>query len=195
MPVLKHKHERGAVRRCVAGHSRRVRSLSRRRSKPGEEVLLKRNPIIGADLPICRGALYNFDEILISLSRRQQHVRELRRARRPSRHGRQSDALDHWLRLSRRWDGGVAREQLKVGTPRGMEGLRSTRAATCSADASARSARHDVRFRMDEPQPVQRSLHAPRVSSTTRTGLHWPAGERRRTRAAAITPGSCATTS
>ena len=92
--------------------------------KPGEELVLKRNPDYwGRDLPICRG-LYNFDEIVVSYYRDASSMFESFKA----------GLLDYRDEYNpTRWnagydfpaarDGRVVREQLKVGTPRGMEGF------------------------------------------------------------------------
>ncbi|MFV0281781.1 MAG: extracellular solute-binding protein [Rhodoblastus sp.] len=92
--------------------------------KPGEEIMLKRNPDYwGADLPICRG-LYNFDEIVISYYRDANSMFESFKA----------GLLDYRLEGNpTRWrtgynfpaarDGRVKKEELRVGTPRGMEGF------------------------------------------------------------------------
>ncbi|MDE2362604.1 MAG: ABC transporter substrate-binding protein [Hyphomicrobiales bacterium] len=92
--------------------------------KPGEELTLKRNPEFWArDLPVCRG-LYNFDEIVISYYRDANSMFESFKA----------GLVDYREETnSTRWttgyafpavlDGRVVREQLKIGTPRGMEGF------------------------------------------------------------------------
>ncbi len=92
--------------------------------KPGEEMLLKRNPDYwGRDLPVCRG-LYNFDEILISYYRDANSMFESFKA----------GLIDYRVEGNpTRWktgynfpavrDGRVKKEELRVGTPRGMEGF------------------------------------------------------------------------
>ncbi len=92
--------------------------------KPGEEMILKRNPDYwGRDLPACRG-LYNFDDILISYYRDANSMFESFKA----------GLLDYRVESNpTRWktgynfpaarDGRVKKEELRVGTPRGMEGF------------------------------------------------------------------------
>lgn len=92
--------------------------------KPGEEMLLKRNPDYWArDLAVCRG-LYNFDEIVISYYRDANSMFESFKA----------GLVDYRIEGNpTRWktgynfpamrDGRVKKEELRVGTPRGMEGF------------------------------------------------------------------------
>ncbi len=109
--------------------------------KPGEEILLKRNPDYwGRDLPICRG-LYNFDEILISYYRDSNSMFESFKAG-------LVDYRDEYNPT--RWitgydfpaarEGRVVREQLKVGTPRGMEGFAFNTRRALFADVRVREA-------------------------------------------------------
>lgn len=92
--------------------------------KAGEEVMLRRNPDYwGRDLPACRG-LYNFDEIAISYYRDANSMFESFKA----------GLIDYRVEGNpTRWktgynfpavrDGRVKKEELRVGTPRGMEGF------------------------------------------------------------------------
>ena len=92
--------------------------------KPGEEMILKRNPDYwGRDLPVCRG-LYNFDEIFITYYRDANSMFESFKA----------GLIDYRVEGNpTRWktsynfpalrDGRVKKEELRVGTPRGMEGF------------------------------------------------------------------------
>ncbi|MBX3527252.1 MAG: ABC transporter substrate-binding protein, partial [Rhodoblastus sp.] len=92
--------------------------------KPGEELVLKRNPDYwGRDLPVSRG-LYNFDEIVISYYRDANSMFESFKA----------GLIDYRYEGNpTRWktgydfpaarDGRVKKEELRVGTPRGMEGF------------------------------------------------------------------------
>ncbi len=92
--------------------------------KPGEEVALKRNPDYwGRDIPACRG-LYNFDDIVISYYRDANSMFESFKA----------GLIDYRVEGNpTRWktgynfpavrDGRVKKEELRVGTPRGMEGF------------------------------------------------------------------------
>ncbi|MFT4096272.1 MAG: extracellular solute-binding protein [Rhodoblastus sp.] len=92
--------------------------------KPGEEMILKRNPDYwGRDLPASRG-LYNFDDIVISYYRDANSMFESFKA----------GLLDYRVESNpTRWktgynfpavrDGRVKKEELRVGTPRGMEGF------------------------------------------------------------------------
>ncbi len=94
------------------------------RLKPGEELTLKRNPDYwGRDLPACRG-LYNFDDIVISYYRDANSMFESFKA----------GLIDYRVEGNpTRWktgynfpaarDGRVKKEELRVGTPRGMEGF------------------------------------------------------------------------
>ncbi len=92
--------------------------------KPGEELLLRRNPDYwGRDLPVCRG-LYNFDEIAISYYRDASSMFESFKAglidyRDETNPTRWTTGYD----FPAMRDGRVTREQLKVGVPRGMEGF------------------------------------------------------------------------
>ena len=126
--------------------------------KPGEELMLRRNPDYwGRDLPVCRG-LYNFDEIAISYYRDANSMFESFKAglidyRDESNPTRWKTGYD----FPAMRDGRVVREQLKVGRPRGMEGFAfNTRHEIVRRRARAGSAGDHVRFRMDQPQPVRR---------------------------------------
>ncbi|MCB1535940.1 MAG: ABC transporter substrate-binding protein [Rhodoblastus sp.] len=125
MPVLpKHKTDierfsDSSLEIPVASGPYRIASI-----KPGEELILKRNPDYwGRDLPISRG-LYNFDEIAISYYRDANSMFESFKA----------GLIDYRYEGNpTRWktgydfpaarDGRVKKEELRVGTPRGMEGF------------------------------------------------------------------------
>nr|HMN73237.1 extracellular solute-binding protein [Rhodoblastus sp.] len=92
--------------------------------KPGEELTLRRNPDYWArDLPASRGQ-FNFDEIVVSYYRDANSMFESFKA----------GLLDYRVESNpTRWktgynfpaarDGRVKKEELRVGTPRGMEGF------------------------------------------------------------------------
>ena len=113
--------------------------------KPGEELILKRNPDYwGRDLPYSRG-LYNFDEIRISYYRDSNSMFESFKAglidyREEGNPTRWTTAYDFpALR-----DGRVAREQLKVGVPRGMEGFAFNTRRPLFQDVRVREALADM---------------------------------------------------
>lgn len=109
--------------------------------KPGEEIVLKRNPDYwGRDLPVCRG-LYNFDEIVVSYYRDANSMFESFKA----------GLIDYRTEGNpTRWktgydfpalrDGRVRREELPVGTPRGMEGFAFNTRRPLFKDARVREA-------------------------------------------------------
>jgi peptide/nickel transport system substrate-binding protein len=109
--------------------------------KPGEELVLHRNPDYwGRDLPITRGH-FNFDEIVISYYRDANSMFESFKAglidfRMEGNPTRWTTGYDFpALR-----DGRVVREELRVGTPRGMEGFAFNTRRELFADPRVREA-------------------------------------------------------
>ena len=129
--------------------------------EPGARVLLRRDPDYwGADVPSQRG-FYNFDEIDIQYFRDGNSLFEAFKAgivdyRDETSTTRWSTGYDFpALR-----DGRMVKEALKNENPKGLSGfVFNTRRPLFQRHQAARSARHDVRFRMGQRQLLFRPLH------------------------------------
>ncbi|MDE2579767.1 MAG: ABC transporter substrate-binding protein [Hyphomicrobiales bacterium] len=92
--------------------------------KPGESLLLRRNPDFwGANLPVARG-LFNFDEIAITYFRDQSAQFEAFKTGLTDY--REENSPTRWAsayNFPAVRDGRVVREQLPIGAPRGLEGF------------------------------------------------------------------------
>ena len=130
--------------------------------KPGERLILKRDPNYwGKDLPVRRG-LFNFDEIDIEYFRDANSLFEAFAAglldfREETNPIRWLTAYDFPAMRDHR----DTREALPIGGPKGMEGfVFNLRRPTLRRRQGARSAEPDVRFRMDQREPLWRPLPA-----------------------------------
>ena len=188
MPVLSRAHtdaehfEDQTLQIPVASGPYRVAEV-----KPGERLVLERDPNYwGRDLPVSKG-LYNFDTIRIDYFRDATAMFEAFKAGLIDyRVEDDVDALAVRIRFSRR-EGRARRQGRDPQRPaEGRLGLRLQHPpADLRRPARARGAGLDVRLRMDQRQSLRRRLQAlGRVLRRQRTVVDRPAGLRARAGAA-----------
>ncbi|MGO9429939.1 extracellular solute-binding protein [Rhodoblastus sp.] len=109
--------------------------------KPGEKLVLRRDPNYWAkDLPVMRG-LYNFDEVDIDYSRDDNSLFEAFKAGLIDY--REEDQPHRWIEgydFSARRDGRVVVESLPLGGPKGMQGFAFNTRRAIFADPQLREA-------------------------------------------------------
>ena len=132
--------------------------------KPGQGLVLERDPNYWAkDLPISRG-LYNFDRIRIDYYRDATAMFEAFKAGLIDY--RVEDDTNRWRNgydFPAARDGRVIKAAIPSGLPKGVSGFAfNTRRAAVRRHPCARGAGVDVRLRVDQRQPVRRRLQAVR---------------------------------
>ena len=170
MPVLpKHAIDPATLRGDLADAAGRQRPLSRQRGRAGRSVTLTRNPDYwGRDLPVNRG-LWNFDEVRFDyLSRRQRRSSRRSRAASTMSASRPIRCAGRRLRLSGRAQrrGDPRRHHDRHAAAVRISGLQHAPPGV-RRHPRARGADAAVRFRMDQPQLLLRSLRAHRRATST----------------------------